>query len=159
MSSMTSIKDFFYWVFITVQDNYCRVLRTGSDWKCGCLGLELRLLKLQHATRSTLVMGTLPPVLTFPSQGCLYNLAAEMLLPGGRSTSFSSHPTVLASKQLGLQERANSPVYFLNILLGFHILLQLTCMNITMPHCCIIREHGLVFCCIGVPPPLGVRTS
>ena len=63
------------------------------------LGLELRLLQLQHqhATSPTLVMGALPPRFTFPSQGCL-NAATELLLPVGRSSNFSSHPTVLASK-------------------------------------------------------------
>ena len=37
---------------------------------------------------------------------------------------------------------------FLYFYRGFHILLQLTCMNITMHHCYIIREHGLYVWCI-----------
>ena len=51
-------------------------------------------------------------------------------------------------------------IYFLKYFYwGFHILLQLTCMNITMHHCYIIREHGRLYvwcieyllCCVFEP--------
>ena len=81
-------------------------MRTGSSWHCRCLGLELQLLLSQHATWPyTLVMdGSLTSSVDLPMAGgprgafMRSHTVIASTVPGGRSSSFSSHPTVLASQ-------------------------------------------------------------
>ena len=48
--------------------------------------------------------------------------------------------------------------FFIYIYFFYSHIILLTCMNVTMHHFYGIREHGLDFWCIRIPPPLWVRT-
>ena len=94
--------------------------------------------------RPTLVMGALPPQLTYPSQGCL-NVAAELLLPVGRSSYFSSHPTVLASQVAWITAETillfksvpvpgTVPIFSFNLCKNCHNLSQLCHLRTSLSH-------------------------
>ena len=83
--------DFFlgFIIFSTIT-----VLRTGSGYVGDVwLGLELRLLLMQHATLPLLVTGDYNLLGRPPTSGA--SAATESILPGGRSHSTYSHPSVL----------------------------------------------------------------